>query len=196
VAGICGRAGKAVADCTAQDVAGQTVTLSQQVNAPGKLRIDGLEFTWVQPLDFLLGRYLGLNGFGFNANLTIVDQSASGGAVAQGVPPRAYNLTGYYEHGPVSLRLSRTWNKGFVASGTNQNGIPLAAINSDDYGRWDFASSFDLGKAFAMPRLPELTFDVQNITKAKQRSHFQFQNAAFTYYDPGRVVMIGLRGKF
>src|SRR5207248_10830585 len=101
------------------------VVLNQQVNAAGKLRIDGLEFTWVQPVDFLLGRYLGLNGFGFNANLTIVDQSASGGAVAQGVPPRSYNVTGYYENHGLSLRLSRTWNKGFVASNLNQNGIPL-----------------------------------------------------------------------
>jgi TonB-dependent receptor len=172
------------------------VVLNQQVNAPGRLRIDGLEFTWVQPLDFLLGRYLGLNGFGFNANLTIVDQSASGGAVAQGVPPRAYNITGYYENHGVSLRVSRTWNKGFIASGTNQNGIPLATLNSDDYGQWDFAGSADLGKIFGRAHLPELTLDVQNITKAKQRSFFQFDNAAFTEYNPGRLVLIGLRGHF
>ena len=47
-----------------------------------------------------------------------------------------------------------------------------------------------------MKGLPELTIDVQNVTKAQQRSYFQFQNAAFTLYDPGRVVMIGLRGRF
>jgi len=43
---------------------------------------------------------------------------------------------------------------------------------------------------------PELTLDVINLTKEKQRSYFQFENAAFTLYDPGRQVMIGLRGRF
>src|SRR5207245_9647853 len=119
-------------NCSAADVASQTVSLTHQVNAPGKLTINGLELTWVQPLDFLLGRYLGLNGFGFNANFTLVDQSGSGSAtaVATGVPPRAYNVTAYYENHGISARLSRTWAKRFIASGVNQNGIPAAALYS------------------------------------------------------------------
>ena len=46
----------------------------------------------------------------FNANLTIVDQTGSGSAqqVATGVPPRAYNVTAYYENHGISARLSRT----------------------------------------------------------------------------------------
>ena len=83
-----------------------------------------------------------------------------------------------------------------MASGLNQNGIPLATLNSDSYGQWDFAGSVDLAKVFAKPRLPELTLDVQNITKAKQRSFFQFEDAAFTDYNPGRLILIGLRGHF
>jgi TonB-dependent receptor len=173
-----------------------TVVLSQQVNAPGKLILNGLELTWVQPLDFLLGRYLGLNGFGFNANFTLVDQGGSNPSLSTGVPPRAYNITGYYENHGISARVSRTWNKGFIASGTNQNGIPLAAIYSDNYGQWDFAGSLDLEKIFGRTNLPQLTLDVQNITKARQRSYFQFQNAAFSVFDPGRIVMVGLRGHF
>jgi TonB-dependent receptor len=174
------------------------VTLTEQVNAPGRLTINGLELTWVQPLDFLLGRYLGLNGFGFNANYTLVDQSGSGSAqaVATGVPPRAYNITGYYENHGISLRLSRTWNKGFISSGFGQNGITNAALFSDSYGQWDFAGSVKLGNYFGSNLMPELTLDVQNITKAKQRSYFQFPDAAFTYYKPGRLVLVGIRGKF
>ena len=174
------------------------VVLSQQVNAPGKLTINGLELTWVQPLDFLLGRYLGLNGFGFNANMTIVDQSGSGSAqaVATGVPPRSYNVTAYYENHGISARVSRTWNKAFIASGFNQNGIPLAALYSANYGQWDFAGSVDLAKIMGNDRFPQLTLDVQNITKEKQRTYFQFPNATFSLFDPGRLVMVGLRGHF
>ncbi|MEO6360593.1 MAG: TonB-dependent receptor, partial [Sphingomicrobium sp.] len=176
-----------------------TVILTQQTNVPGKLNINGLEFTWVQPLDFLLGRF-GLNGFGFNANLTIVDQSGSGSAaglaVATGVPPRSRNITGYYENHGVSLRLSNTFSKGFQASGPGQNGISAAALFTDDYHQWDFAGSLELSKILGMRSLPDLTLDVQNITKEAQRSYFQFPNAAFTYYKPGRIVMAGIRGKF
>lgn len=195
--GICGRVGKTLATCSASDVADQKVTLTEQVNAPGKLNINGLEFTWVQPLDFLLGRF-GLKGFGFNANFTIVDQSGSGSAqtVATGVPPRAYNVTGYYENHGISLRLSRTWAKGFVASGLGQNGITNAALFTDSYGQWDFAGSVKLADYFGPKWAPELTLDVQNITKAAQRSHFQFPDAAFTYYKPGRLILLGVRGRF
>jgi len=35
-----------------------------------------------------------------------------------------------------------------------------------------------------------------NIFEAEQRSYFQFENAAFTQYQPGRTVLIGLRGSF
>lgn len=173
------------------------VTLTEQVNAAGKLNINGLELTWVQPLDFLLGP-LGLKGFGFNANFTIVDQSGSGSAqaVATGVPPRAYNVTGYYENHGVSLRVSRTWAKGFIASGLGQNGISAAALYTDSYGQWDFAGSVKLADYLGPKWAPELTLDVQNFTKAAQRSYFQFPNAAFTYYKPGRFVMLGLRGRF
>ena len=62
------------------------VQVTSQVNVPNKLTINGLEFQWVQPLDFLT-RSLGITGFGFNANATIVDQRSDGPAIAFGVAP-------------------------------------------------------------------------------------------------------------
>jgi TonB-dependent receptor len=176
------------------------VVLQQQVNAEGTLKVNGLEFTWVQPLDFLLDRYLGLPGFGFNANLTLIDQKASGAAassvVALGVPPVTYNITGYYERGGFSARLSTTFTRGSQTANANQNGIPAAALFGDDYQQWDFSSRLDLGRVFGIDHLPELTFDIINITKAKQRSYFQFENATFTSYEPGRTILVGFRGSF
>ncbi|PSJ36994.1 TonB-dependent receptor [Allosphingosinicella deserti] len=175
-----------------------TVVLQQQVNATGTLTVNGLEFGIVQPLDFLLGRYLGINGFGVSGNLTIIDQKGTGAApaTALGVAEYTYNLTAYYENHGVSARLSTTFNKGSQVSGTNQNGIPLAALFSDDYQQWDFSSSLNLEEIFGRPHLPEVTFDVINLFKADQRSYFQFENATFTQYNPGRTIMVGLRGRF
>lgn len=172
-----------------------TVVLQQQVNAEGRLTVNGLEFNWVQPLDFLLEDIV--PGLGFLANATIIDQKGKGAApaVAIGVAEYTYNVTGYYEHGGISARISQTFTKGSQTSGLNQNGIPAAALYSDDYRQWDFSSSYDLSELTGYTGLPQLTFDVTNLTKAKQRTYFQFENATFTQYKPGRTFMVGLRGR-
>ncbi|MES2452931.1 MAG: TonB-dependent receptor [Pseudomonadota bacterium] len=177
-----------------------TVVINQQVNAAGTLKINGLEFNWVQPLDFVLGKYLGLNGFGFSANLTLIDQKGEGAAatsaVALGVAPVSYNVTAYYENHGLTVRASTTFNRGSQSSGLNQNGIPLAALFTDDYQQFDLSSSLDLNKVFGSEGLPQLTFDVVNIFNAEQRSYFQFKNATFTSYKPGTTFLFGLRGRF
>jgi len=174
-----------------------TVVLTQQVNADGELRVRGLEATWVQSLDFLT-RGMGIEGFGFTANGTYIDQDGEGAApaIAVGVARYSYNASFFYENHGISARISTTWNEGSQSSNPNQNGITQAALFTNDYQQWDFSSSFDLGEIFDTPNLPELTFDVVNIFEAEQRSYFQFENAAFTLYQPGRTVLIGLRGSF
>ena len=176
---------------------GTTVVLQQQVNASGALTINGFEFTWVQPLDFLLDRW-NLDGFGFTANYTLVDQFGSGAApaVALGVPPHTYNVTFYYEHGPWMARLSQVYNKGFQTSTANQNSIPLAALFASDYRQWDFSSLVDLSKLFGWNGEVQLTADATNLFGAKLRQYFQFTNATFTQYEPGRTITLGVRAKF
>ena len=94
------------------------------------------------------------------------------------------------------MRVSYVYNAKTQNSGTNQNGIPLAALYGNQYGEWDISSSYELNKIFNLPGNPELTFDVINAAGAKQRSYFEFNAAAFTYYDPGRQFMVGIRGNF
>jgi TonB-dependent receptor len=174
-----------------------TVVLTEQVNASGALTVNGYEFNWVQPLDFLLGRF-GLNGFGFTANYTLVDQFGTGAApaVALGVAPHTYNVTAYYEHGPYMARISTVYNKGSQISTANQNGITNAAFFFDDYRQWDFSSSLDLSKLFGWHHEVQVTADALNLFDAKLRTYFQFSNATFTEYKPGREILIGIRGKF
>lgn len=174
-----------------------TVVLTEQVNASGALTVNGFEFNWVQPLDFLLDRF-GVHGLGFTANYTLVDQFGTGAApaVALGVAPHTYNITAYYEHGPVMARISTVYNKGSQIANLNQNGITNAALFSSDYRQWDFSSSLDLSKTFGWSHEVQLTADVLNIFQARLRTYFQFSNATFTQYDPGRQIMVGIRGKF
>jgi TonB-dependent receptor len=174
-----------------------SVTLNQQVNAEGKLTVNGMEFNWVQPLDF---GNVALEGLGFTANYTLIDQKGQGAApaVATGVAPETYNATLYYENHGVSVRGSVTHAQGSQLTGPGgQNGITAAELFSDDYTQYDFSSSFNLGQMFGTKDwIPQLTLDVINVTDSKQRSYFQFANATFTQYEPGRTVILGLRGSF
>jgi len=174
-----------------------TVQITQQVNASGALTVNGLEFQWVQPLDFITERF-GVKGFGFNANATIVDQKGSGAApaTALGVAKYTYNVTGYYENHGITLRLSTTFQKGAQVTNPGQNGIAAAAFFTKDYRQTDFSSIFDLEKILGIRRAPQITFDVVNITKSTLGNYFQFPNATQQLDRPGRQFMIGVRGTF
>jgi TonB-dependent receptor len=176
--------------------AAATVVMSRPRNADGLLNIKGWEMGWVQPLD----KVLPIKGFGVSANVTFTEQSASGegtaGFVALGVPTMTNNFTAYYQRDGYMLRVSRTFNRGSQGSGTNQNGIGLAAIYGDPYQQIDLSSAIDLETVFDKKYWPTLTFDVINAGDAIQRSYFQFSNATFTQYKPGPTYLVGLRAKF
>lgn len=175
-----------------------SVIVQQQVNSDGKLKVNGLEFQITQPLDFLTEK-VGIRGFGVQGNLTLIDQKGDGAgapAVAIGVAPTTYTLTGYYEGNGISTRLTYTYNEGSQASNPNQNGITNAAIFGRTYKQLDFSGSVDLGEVFDNSYLPTLVLNVINITKEAQGSYFQFPNATFNQYNPGRTVLLGVRGTF
>jgi TonB-dependent receptor len=177
-----------------------TVQLRQLVNASGRLTINGLEFNWVQPLDILLSP-IGVEGLGFAANYTIIDQKGQGAApaIAVGVPPESYNATLYYDKYGISARVSVTHSQGSQNSGpnSNQSGVVGAELFGDDYTQYDFSSSFDFTELFGAPEMmPQLTIDVVNIGDDARRSYQQFSNSTHSYYESGRTVMVGLRGRF
>ncbi|SFV07623.1 TonB-dependent receptor [Pseudoduganella namucuonensis] len=173
-----------------------TVVLTRPRNAAGTLRIRGLELGWVQPLDKLLP----LRGFGFSETVTLINQRASGegsaGFIALGVPKRTNNFGVYYDNHGYMARLSHTFSKGSQVSGGNQNGIPDAALFVSDYKQLDFSSSVELDQVFDKDGWPTLSFDVVNLNRASRRTYFQFSNATFSQYSPGRTYSLGLRMKF
>ncbi len=176
------------------------VQLRQIVNASGRLTINGLEFNWVQPLDFLLSG-IGIDGLGFAANYTIIDQKGQGAApaIAIGVPPESYNATLYYEKRGISARVSVTHSQGSQTSGpnSNQSSVTGAELFGDDYTQYDLSSSFDFSQMLGWSQMiPQLTVDVINLSDEARRSYQQFSNSAFSYFESGRVVMVGLRGRF
>ena len=166
------------------------VLVQSQVNAQGKLKIHGEEVDWVQPLDWVT------QGLGVTANYTHIKQTSSGhgvSAVAVGVAPNLWNGTVYWEKGPASVRLSYSWTDKQISSGANQNGIELARIKTDSRGQLDLSASYTL-KSIASS--PQITLDATNLTDKPIRSTFQYSNAAYSIYNPGRTITLGIRGTF
>ncbi|KQT33768.1 TonB-dependent receptor [Sphingomonas sp. Leaf412] len=190
---------------TARALPGQSlrdvqIQIQQQVNSDGKLKVNGLEFQLTQPLDFIT-QYIGVRGFGFQGNLTFIDQRGDGAgapATALGVAPTTYTATGYYEGNGLSARLTYTFNEGSQGTLPGQNGLINGggAIFGRDYGQLDFSGNLDLGKIFGNDYLPTVVVNVINITKEAQGSYFQFENATFNEYNPGRTLLVGIRGRF
>jgi TonB-dependent receptor len=189
------------------------IIVSQSNNAQGLLTVNGMELDYSQPLDFLLEPH-GLPGFGTTANVTIVDQKSSGTlpAIAGGVAGLTYNATAYYDHNGAQLRFSYTWTDKYYTTG-NTGGIlglclPSIAAQSAGctagpyfitapYGQLDMSSSYRLANLFGdLPGDPQVTFDIQNITKSKLRTYEQYSYATNTYYDSGSLYLFGLRAQF
>jgi TonB-dependent receptor len=198
------------AGCTSDADCAATINITQQINAPGIESINGLELTYVQPLEAMFGERAA--GFGVSANMTAISQSSSGSAAvhAIGVAPYSLNLTAYYDKDGLMSRLSYTFRDRSYGSASNMSGVCLPNITAASagcpegaytfngaYGQADLSASVKLSKlALDLPSDPDISLNVQNLFGAKQFSYFQYKNAVDRYYRTGQTVMFGLHGSF
>lgn len=96
--------------------------------------------------------------------------------------------------------MTKNFTKGSQTSGTGQNGITAAAFYGLDYAQVDFTSRVNLGEilgsTIGWKKDLQATFDVFNVTRSSQRTNFQFANAPYAIYEPGRTYQVGLRASF
>ena len=173
-----------------------TVNLTTPINASGDLEIRGWELNWVQPLDFLL------EGLGFTANYTDIDQEGSGAApaIATNISPITYNFTAYYERGGFSGRVSYTWNDIQQQTTGPQDGFSASGSQAQAGHRFTEARG-QLDAAFRytfedFPTRPQLTLDLININGETRREYQGFENLAYKFYDPGYSILLGVRGTY
>ncbi len=166
-----------------------TVNVQTQVNSPNALTILGQEVDWVQPLDWIT------RGLGFSASFTHVHQMSSQGsglqAVATGIAPVMWKGSAFYERGPVSVHLIFDRTSGGVASGANQNGIPSARLLFAAHKEWDLSGGYTFAN---LPTKPQIDLDVLNITKSSISTYFGGSDALYSRFNPGRTIMVSLRG--
>jgi TonB-dependent receptor len=164
-------------------------------NYSGHGKIKGFEVAYQQTFDFLPGL---LSGFGVNANYSYVDSSGlpntflnTGTAVNIGsIPPgklpleglskHNINVTGFYEKGPVSVRVAYNWRSKFLLTAADVI-FPYTSIFNASTGQLDASVFLSVTKNIkvgvqAVNLLNEVTKTLQAYTgdpsKLAPRSYF------------------------
>ena len=136
------------------------------------------------------------NGFGVQANYTYVDSSidrAEGSAFADldynGLSPHSFNVSGFYEKGPIQARLSYNYRDEFLvlASDGSAQGEPR---EREAYGQLDFSAAYEVTDMF------QVFAEGVNLLDEDRRDFSRFKNRFLEYEDTGSRFTLGLRGTF
>ncbi len=136
----------------------RNVTVRGPANFDGTGKIKGFEVAYQQTFDFLPSP---LDGFGVQANYTYIDSEGlpntflnTGAPVTEStVPPgnlpleqlskHNYNVAGFYEKGPISLRAAYNWRSRFLLTASDVI-FPYYSIFNEPTGQLDASIFFNV----------------------------------------------------
>ncbi|MFZ6757433.1 TonB-dependent receptor [Undibacterium sp. Ji50W] len=178
------------------------MVLRSYTNA-GQQTLKGFEIAYQQAFNFLPDPY---KGFGALASYTHINPFNSAKWITNAgkeievnsVPKYAYSATGYYERGPLALRLSYNY-KGRSLHGDNPTNT------GNDLIRWHAARGYmDANISYKLSESFELRIDALNLSNTLAYDYFedatgrygdgQKTRMDYAKYD-GRTIKIGIRGK-
>lgn len=161
----------------------------QPINAAGSYEVDGVELIAQLPLSAL---HAALEGFGINANYTLLDSSLAGESALgiqtpmPGLAERTWNLTAYYENPRFDARVSYNHKSEYVES----IGYNMYPIYRDAYGQLDVSIGVRLAD--------NLKLSLKGINLTDEATTGYTMDPAFpTMYElSGRRISLGLRADF
>jgi iron complex outermembrane receptor protein len=152
-------------------------TVSKLVNGSG-VSVKGFELYYQQAFKFLPAPF---DGFGAVLNYTYIDNSDPTQLTA--ASKHNYNVTGYYEKGPVGARLSYSWRGGYLS------GVALApAMNTYTvpFGTLDGSINVKVTKNAS------IVLEAVNLLDRDERVRFG-SGLPQNYVDSGRRIFAGVR---
>lgn len=161
----------------------------QPINANGTYVVKGIELIAQLPLSML---HRSLEGFGINANYTMLDSSLAGesdlgvSTPMPGLSEKSYNVTVYYENERFDARVSYNHKGEYVES----IGYNMYPIWRDDYGQVDVSIGYRLTDSIKL--------SLKGINLTNQATTGYTMDPAFpTMYErSGRRISLGLRADF
>jgi iron complex outermembrane recepter protein len=161
----------------------------QPVNAEGSYDVSGIELVAVMPLDIL---HSSLEGFGVNANYTLLDSSLTGESdlgiptPPVGLAETTYNLTLYYENSRFDARVSYNYKDDYVEA----IGYEMYPIWRAGYGQTDISMSYNLTD------WAQISLKGINVTDEATEGYTMDPSFPTMYELSGRRVSLGLRMSF
>lgn len=141
-------------------------------------QVEGLEMAWTQTFD---------NGFGFQANATIVNSSSEDDFQLEGLGD-SQNLIGFYEKDGFQARIAFNNRESFLQ--TLRNGDTGEPEFVDTYGQWDVSASYDITENFT------LVFEGINVTDEYTSKHGRLASHFTEQVRSGARYALGVRGSF
>lgn len=167
-----------------------TIFLTSPVNG-SPATIQGVELSLQTPFRFLPGP---LRNTGVLLNATYTDASgrfAAGDSRNRALPfvsKYSYNLIGYYDAEPFSLRLAYAWRDRYATGVTGAGGL----VNSrEPYGQLDLSSTYTLGRSLSA------TLNIQNLTGSRDLTSVDLRRDLIAgVREVGRRYSLALAYKF
>lgn len=152
------------------------------------------ETATVDGLELGIQHTFGESGFGFMFNATYVDSDAEldPADVTQvfaltGLSD-SMNLVGFYEQGPIQLRLAYNQRSDFVQALTQNNGNGPTIV--EDYNQLDFSASYDITDEIS------IFAEGLNLTNEYVHKRGRYSNQLLLIEDSGRRLALGVRASF
>lgn len=162
--------------------------ISRPVNGGGA-EIKGLEFSFQQAFTGLPGF---LSGTGMVANYTYSDADTDEGIPLPSLSKHTFNLIGYYDKGPLDVRLAYTYRSKFQQNGQGGNsaaGIGLFEYNGSQ-GFLDASAGYDINDTF------RVQIEAMNLTDTEEKIYLEIPERLSNFKISGRRFRIGMRAQF
>ncbi len=174
-------------------------TITEKSNRDGGT-VNGIEIAALHYFDYLPGI---LSGFGVQANYTYTDSSDDNadtftqqnvmapGNGLEGLSKNAYNVIAFYDKEEFQARIAYNWRESFLefrqGPVLGSNGIPQ---HVEDYGQFDFSTSYDINENFTV------NAEIINLTDESNLRYADVRERVVNLAYSGRRYQIGVSAKF
>lgn len=161
----------------------------QKVNAEGDYDVSGVELIAQFPLSML---HDSLEGFGVNANFTMLDNSLTGESdlgiptPPEGLADETYNLTFYYENAMFDARVSYNYKDKYVEYIASD----MYPVYREAYGQTDLSLGYQVTDAI------KVVLEGINITDEETSAYTIDPSFPSMYEFSGRRISLGVRADF
>ena len=166
-----------------------TFDVYQPINEPGSYDVSGVELVAVVPFGQF---YAPLEGFGINANYTVLDSSLTGTSKLGiptppiGLADNTYNVTLFYENARFQARASYNFKDKYVEA----IGYEMYPIWREGYGQVDLSASYRVTDAI------QINLEGINVTDEATKGYTMDPSFPTMYELSGRRINLGLRMEF